>query len=356
MSRSLKVRSRVGDYEVRFIDGFTSTLKHYAKRDSFLVVDRKVLRLYRKEICEAFPKKRIFPVDARENNKTIEYCYGMVRRLIENKIRRDYVLVAMGGGIIQDITAFISSILFRGIEWVFYPTTLLAQADSCIGSKSSINVDEFKNLLGTFYPPSKIFIDMNFLKTLPPDAIRSGIGEMLHFYFIAGSELAERLTDDYERFIHSPALLRKYIFSSLCIKKDVIEVDEFDRDKRNVFNYGHTFGHAIESVSGYKVSHGEAVTMGMDIANFISLRMGHLDPAAFESMHRILAKNMPDFKMDKDRLGRYLTALSKDKKNIRGDLVCIIARRPGSMQKVRIRMDGKFKRFLSDYFKVWQKI
>jgi 3-dehydroquinate synthase len=158
-----------------------------------------------------FGTNRVFGVKASEQNKTIEYCYELLEKLIANDIRKDSTVVAVGGGITQDIAAFVSSVLYRGINWVFYPTTLLAQADSCIGGKSSINVGGYKNLVGTFFPPSKVFIDIEFLETLPVEAIKSGIGEILHFYMVDGNKMTAELLDDYDRIFSSRWMLKKYI-------------------------------------------------------------------------------------------------------------------------------------------------
>src|SRR5271157_5866279 len=142
-----------------------------------------------------------------------------------------------------DITAFVASILYRGLEWSFFPTTLLAQGDSCIGSKTSINLGDKKNLIGNFYPPSSIYIDTAFLESLETDDIKSGIGEMLHFYYYANSSYIDKLIGNYIHAISNRSTLIEYIRESLSIKKSVIEIDEFDKGERNKFNYGHTFGH-----------------------------------------------------------------------------------------------------------------
>jgi 3-dehydroquinate synthase len=351
MSDILKIKSKIRDYEVHFVDDFASTLRQYRGANSFLIIDKYLLKSYDNLIRNLFPKDRIFGVEAIEQNKTIGYCYDLLKALIQNQIRRNSVLVVIGGGITQDISAFASSILYRGIEWVFYPTTLLAQADSCIGGKSSLNLDEYKNLLGSFYPPSRIFIDIDFLETLPVEAIKSGIGEMLHFYLIAGSGLAKNLMDNYEKIISSPKLLKGYIFSSLETKKGFIEIDEFDKNERNILNYGHTFGHAIETISGYSVNHGQAVTMGMDIANYVSLQFGYMNVSTFEAMHCILSKNMPDFTIHDGEIKDYLEALSKDKKNIGDGLTCILVHGHGSMRKAKIPLDERLKCMILDYFK-----
>ena len=336
MSDKLAIKSLFKSYEVCFVNCFGDTFKEQLKENYFLIVDRRVMELHEEKLTDLIPQSRTFIVEAKEQNKTINYCTILIQRLINGNIRKNSVLVAIGGGIIQDITAFISSILFRGIDWIFYPTTLLAQADSCIGSKSSINMDEYKNLLGTFNPPSDIFIDVNFLKTLSTEDIKSGIGEILHFYFINGTDLAQQIMDDYEKLIASPGQLKDYIKASLKIKKNVIERDEFDKNERNLFNYGHTFGHAIETISSYAINHGQAVTMGMDISNYISLKLGYVDKKTFESMHEILLKNLPTFRIQEDMIDAYFSALSKDKKNVDCNLTCILTNGPGSMKKEKI--------------------
>ena len=350
MSEILNIRSKFRDYHVTFIDEFQETIKRHGKEDSYIIIDKKLTDLFGEQLDDILSECFFIGVEATEFNKTFDYCQSLIENLIEKDIRKNCVLIAIGGGVIQDITAFISSIIFRGIRWVFYPTTLLAQADSCIGSKNSINLGGYKNLLGNFYPPSDIYIDMEFLETLPIGEIKSGIGEILHFYLIAGSELLKELVNDYDELIISPKKLKKYILESLKIKKSIIEIDEFDTNERNLFNYGHTFGHAIETVSRYTINHGQAVTMGMDIANYISLRLGHLNKESFDFMHAILAKNMPSFRLRDDTIGKYLVALSRDKKNIGNQLGCILSSGPGAMKKILLPFDDHLKSMVRAYF------
>ena len=237
--------------------------------------------------------------------------------------------MAIGGGIIQDVTAFSASIIYRGIEWSFFPTTLLAQADSCIGSKTSINLGNKKNLIGNFYPPTEIYIDTAFLATLPEADILSGIGEMLHYYYYAASPFFEKIISKRPQLLSERRLLRDYIRESLQIKKGVIEIDEFDKGERNKFNYGHTFGHALETITDYGIKHGQAVTVGMDIANYLSVRMRLMGQALFDTLHAKLAVNFPGYNFSKCNMEAYFDALAKDKKNIGSNLGCILSEGPG---------------------------
>lgn len=350
-SDTLVIKSRLRDYEVIFTSDWPAALSGQADQAYFLV-DRRVWELYQATLRSVVPDSRLLLVDATEEQKTLERCYGLIEDLVERNIRRTHALIAVGGGILQDITAFIATILFRGVRWLFCPTTLLAQADSCVGSKSSLNLGKYKNILGTFNPPTTIWIDATFLETLPIEVLKSGIGEILHFYLVAGHDGTQVLMDHYESLLASPRQLLDHVRQSLIIKKRTIEIDEFDQAERNLFNYGHTFGHAIESVTNYTVSHGQAVTLGMDVANFLSVRYGYLSQGTYRAMRRLLEKNLPLLTIREGQLEDLLAVLSKDKKNTDSDLTCILTSGPGVMKKVRISMDGTFKMSLAEYFRM----
>ena len=243
-------------------------------------------------------------ITAEESQKSYEGATWIVEDLIKRGLNRESHLVAIGGGITQDITCWIASTFMRGIDWSFVPTTLLAQADSCIGSKSSINFLKYKNIVGTFYPPKHVLIVDQFRTTLSEADIRSGLAEIVKLAIINGDDphLLTTLTGTTED-----------IHYALHIKKYYIELDEFDRGIRNRLNYGHCFGHAIESASNYEIPHGIAVAMGMDLANgFADLRHG---TSYYEKYHAILNSLYHDFNhilYDPDSV---VSAMSKDKKN-----------------------------------------
>ena len=242
-------------------------------------------------------------------------------------------LIAIGGGIIQDITCFLAATLLRGIDWKFYPTTLLAQADSCIGSKSSINAGTAKNILGTFTPPREVFVSTRVLNTLDEKDVRSGVGEMLKVHAIDGVASFDRIAGDYEDLFVSPNVMMMYIRRSLEIKKGYIETDEFDRGSRNIFNYGHSFGHAIEAATDFAIPHGIGVTIGMDMANFVSGEIGFGDQGLHASRHGILKRNFAGFEKYPVPMEAFLSAISKDKKNVGSDLMLILPDRDARLQK-----------------------
>lgn len=347
---NLTIHSRFRDYSVEFVADFLTPLRSWRDNNGFFLVDRKISELHKKRISKVLPPEKTILLNALEENKTLATCSEIISTLVERGVRRDTVLVAVGGGIVQDVTAFVASILYRGIDWAFFPTTLLAQADSCIGSKTSINLGKRKNLLGNFYPPLSVSIDTAFLETLSEDDIKSGIGEMLHFFYYAGSPFKDKILAAHADLLKDRNLLLEFIQESLRIKKGVIEIDELDQGERRKFNYGHSFGHAIESATNYQIKHGQAVTIGMDIANFLSWRLGLLSKEEFERTHDQWKINFPEFKLETINLETLFAALRKDKKNIGANLGCILSQGPGALLAKQIPFDQVLENTIQDYF------
>lgn len=351
MSESFSVSSKLRSlYYVNFIDDIQKSLTVLTERKNIVfVIDEKLCDLFKDELSVIMSYSRYVLLKSSEENKTINYSQEVIRELIKVNVRKDDSLIAIGGGITQDIVAFISSILFRGLDWKFYPTTLLAQCDSCIGSKSSINFDQYKNLVGTFNPPSEIYIYSGFLNTLSDSEIRSGIGEMLHYFFTEGINLAQEVSDKFDDLISDRNSLPYFISNSLRIKKKIIEIDEFDGSIRHIFNYGHTFGHALEAITEYTIPHGQAISLGMDLANYISLQKNMITKNQFKEMHSILEKNIPIFKFTSENIEPYFNALSKDKKNKGTQLGCILTFGAGKVEKVFIELDITLKNIILEY-------
>ncbi len=350
MSDKFTVNSIFREYHAEFIEDFTVPLRTEIDKKAFLIIDSNVFDVYKIRLEPLLSDGRFIFIEPIEYNKTIDKCKEVIETLVERKIRRNEKLIAIGGGVIQDITAFTASITYRGLEWDFIPTTLLAQADSCIGSKTSINLGDKKNLIGNFYPPSNIYIDTSFLESLSVEEIKSGIGEMLHFYLYSGSPFFKRIINNYQGVISNRRTLLEYMKESLEIKKRVIEIDEFDRNERIKFNYGHTFGHALESLTGYEIRHGQAVTVGMDLANYISVELGLMKRDIFNKLHSMLAVNFPVFDWRRYGIESYFAFLSKDKKNLGANLGCILSEGPGVLIKKQIPFDDGFKSLVRIYF------
>ena len=347
---SFKIKSIVNDYEVRFIDNLEKTLSDEIKEGDFIIIDNKVKKLYSKYLEKSLSNNQYIGIDATETQKSYQGIIPIIERLIDGGFRKNHRLIAIGGGITQDITAFISSIMYRGVKWIFFPTTLLSQGDSCIGSKTSINFGDFKNQIGGFYPPLNIFIYPKFIDTLSESEMKSGMGEMLHYFIVSGKEDFIMYRDNYKQAFSDKNVLSKIILRSLEIKKGYIEIDEFDRNIRQVFNYGHSFGHAIESLTHYRVPHGIAVSFGMDMANFISVKMGFIPEKIRNEIREITETICEGFTIDDIDLNVFKKALSKDKKNVGTKLGLILNKGYGNIFKNVMEADDNFSAWLEEYF------
>lgn len=344
VSEKLVIQSHKGPYTVSFDDGLLNNPRCLLEGEPHFLVDANVARFYHLNLRDILAHPNAIVIEATEGNKSLEKIIPLFERLVQNKVRRTHILVAIGGGIIQDITCFIASTLLRGLAWRFAPTTLLSQGDSCIGSKSSINLGATKNILGTFNPPQEIFVDTGFLDTLEHKEIQSGVGEIIKVHAIDGPASFDRLAADFDRLFTDRAALLKYIHSALLIKQRFIEEDELDQGIRNIFNYGHSFGHAIESATEYAVPHGIAVTMGMDMANHIAAARGLLPESHYQRMHATLLKNYVAYAKTSIPLDAMIAALMKDKKNTSTMLGLIFpVGADAAIQRVQVPLDDIFR-------------
>lgn len=239
--------------------------------ECILLVDEKVRELY-----QWLQDRDAIVVEAKEETKTLATVARAIEQLRVLGGNRQTHLIAVGGGIIQDISTFAASSYMRGISWTYFATTLLGMADSCIGGKSSINVGPYKNLAGNFYPPGHVLVDTEFCNTLSDEQKTEGLLEAVKICFAAdGSTFDEYLTiSNTDQLLKDNGVLAKIIALSLRTKKKFIEEDEFDNGVRLLLNFGHTFGHAIEGATDYRVSHGVAVGLGMLAAIEFSQEMG----------------------------------------------------------------------------------
>jgi 3-dehydroquinate synthase len=345
------VKSIIHNYDVQFIEDFEATLNGELKEGDFIIIDNNIIKLYFSQTEIALQRFQYIGIDATEPQKSYQGIIPIIQALIEKGFRKNHRLVAIGGGITQDITAFIASIMYRGVNWIFFPTTLLAQGDSCIGSKTSINFGEYKNQIGGFYPPNQIFIYPQFIGTLSEAEMKSGMGEMLHYFIVAGRADFEMYKDLYKQAFVDKEILAKIIARSLEIKKSYIEIDEFDQNIRQVFNYGHSFGHAIESLTHYRIPHGIAVSFGMDIANYISVKMGFISNEIRNEIRQVTEYIWFGYTINDIDIQAFKKALSKDKKNIGLKLGLILNKGMGNIFKHVMEADDNFSFWLEDYFK-----
>lgn len=280
----IDIRSRLYNYEVDFISDINNVLLDFSKTTTY-VIDQNVYKLY-KAMFLNINIERIYFVDAKEKYKNIDTVMDLIYFWKRINLKKNQKVICIGGGITQDITTFASNIYLRNIDWYFIPTTLLAMCDSCIGGKCGINLDQYKNQLGVFYPPKKIFVHTNFLSTLSSDDYINGWGELLKFALTQDKQFYEYLSNEIS---YIPcASIDEYIYKGLMVKKNIIEADEFEGDLRRVLNYGHTFGHALEAYTLNRIPHGKGVIWGIDVANYISYREGLLAKRDYLEIKRLI--------------------------------------------------------------------
>ena len=276
---------------------------------------------------------------AGESVKSTKSSVTLWNKLIEIRADRKTVIVAVGGGVIGDLAGFVAATFTRGLPLMQVPTTLLAQVDSSVGGKVGVNLPAAKNMVGAFWQPLCVLIDSQVLSTLPHREYRAGLAEVVKYGVILDRDFFEYLEGNISAILERQPDVLEHIIARCCrLKADVVEGDERETSGlRAVLNYGHTFGHALESVTGYgQFLHGEAVAIGMLCASRLAERMGRIDPAATQRQHDLLtALGLPVLLPDIDH-DRLIAAMLRDKKVEHGKLRFVL---PSEIGKVEL-VDG----------------
>jgi 3-dehydroquinate synthase len=271
-----------------------------------------------------------------EAHKTWPCLQLIFDALLENSCDRQTVLFALGGGVVGDMTGFAAASYMRGVPFVQVPTTLLAQVDSSVGGKTAINHPLGKNMIGAFYQPQLVVCDLDVLKTLPPRELSAGLAEVIKYAPIADMAFFDWIEDHVDELLAGePQALAHAIERSCQIKADVVGQDEREQGLRAILNFGHTFGHAMESGLGYgQWLHGEAVGCGMVMAAHLSHRMGLIDRAFVSRLEQLIQRAGLPVKgpvLDAhDNAGRYLKLMRVDKKAQAGEIRFVLIKQPGS--------------------------
>lgn len=331
------VRSAQGDYPVTFHRRIRDALVPLvALPRALLLLDDNVLRLHADGLAALDgPPARV--IHATEAAKSWAGIGNVLDWMSGQGCDRRTHLVAVGGGIVQDIAAFCAHVYHRGIPYHLVPTTLLAQADSCIGAKCGVNLAGGKQQVGAFHAPASVCVAWDFLGTLHPEDVQSGRGEILKLHLI-GSDLAA-LDTLATAFARDRTGMHGAIRTALSIKRGIIERDEHDAGERLLLNYGHTFGHALEAVTGFAVPHGIAVAWGIDAANFVAWRLGQrYGKPYFDAVHAFVARHMPYRRPDIDAAA-LLAAVAADKKRIGREIRMALPTGDG-MMVVRVELDA----------------
>jgi 3-dehydroquinate synthase len=289
------------------------------KRRAVIITNPVVRALFGTEINFSLGKYGIMPsileIPEGEKQKSLNWAGRLYEQLNVLQVERLTPVLALGGGVIGDLAGFVSATYMRGLPLIQIPTTLLAQVDSSIGGKVAINYGELKNNIGTFYHPFLVISDISTLKTLPLREKQNGIAEIIKYGIIKDKTLFRLLESNISKLISGEeTLLEEVIFRCATIKAEIVEKDERDFGLRNILNFGHTLGHAIETASRFCIPHGKAVAFGMLAASHISLRMSILPPAELEQIRSLLTRAGFRSKFPSSNIEGILDVINHDKK------------------------------------------
>lgn len=339
----VKIKEQEKSYPI-FIDydeitNLKSKLEKYISgKKVFIVISEKVHKLYGKILN--IPAVETFILKDGEKEKNFKNYQKITNRILKNKLSRKDIILAIGGGVVGDLTGFVASTYMRGIDFIQIPTTLLACVDSSVGGKVAIDTDFGKNLVGAFYQPKAVFININFLKTLDEKQFKTGLGEVVKYSFIEKSCKAQEefnlfnyLSDNFEKINNKDTkTLEKLVQYCVSLKKAVVEQDEKESDLRKILNFGHTYGHAIEKITNYKkYTHGEAIVEGMLFAFKLAVEKGLI-----EKNYKFLADDIiSKFKfvpVKKFNMKKITEIMTTDKKASKGTITFVL---PTDYQEVK---------------------
>ena len=284
----LRINLRENSYDIIIEHGLLSELgalisKKFGKPKTFIVTDSNIAVHWLKQTIESLSAQGMSPkvleVPVGERTKSFINLEKIIDQLLESKVDRDSVLIALGGGVIGDLAGFAGAVTLRGIKVIQVPTTLLSQVDSSVGGKTGVNVRQGKNLVGSFHQPSLVAIDTQVLQTLPSRQLFAGYAEVLKYGLIKDQSFFDWLELNGKKVLEGDKLAQQFaIFTSCRIKAEIVEADEKEKNLRAILNFGHTFGHALEAEAGYdgNLLHGEAVSIGMVLAIELSKSLGYL--------------------------------------------------------------------------------
>lgn len=338
-------------YEIRIgkdiVDRMVLLIAKNHKAGRYAVItDDVVGRLHGKPFLGALQdigfNASVIEFPAGEASKNIHTALEISKQLMEMGADRETCLIALGGGVVGDMVGFIASIFMRSVPYLQIPTTLVAQVDSSIGGKTGIDLPFGKNLLGTFYQPGAVFASLHFLETLPEKEFNNGLAEIIKYGIIDDEKMFRALEDNMDAIkSRDPKRMLNLVETCCQIKKSVVEIDEKEQGLRRILNFGHTLGHALESVSNYAITHGEGVAMGMIAAAHLSGKMGYLKNNEAERIEALIHRaglpvTIPK-SLDSDKI---ITRLKMDKKR-KGDIIHFVLLKKIGMPFIYGNMEDK---------------
>lgn len=269
-------------------------------------------------------------VPAGEEQKSLETASRLYQALTDFYAERTTPILALGGGVIGDLSGFVAATYLRGVPLVQLPTTLLAQLDSSIGGKVAVNHDNLKNKIGAFYQPKLVLSDITSLKTLPNGELSDALAEAIKYGAIRDAELFAYIEQNLEAIkALDDTALETIVTRAAMIKAEIVEKDERDFGLRNILNYGHTLGHALESVSDFRIRHGEAVAIGMVAAARISQLLGDFERKEVTRLSRVISGAGLPTSLPGLEINKLIQAMKHDKKNVRGNIRFVLLKSIG---------------------------
>lgn len=313
--RILKIHGSQG-HSTLYLGGSLLSLSNYVSLDNTVILaDVNVKKFYGSQL----PPCKIIEIGEGEKIKTLDTVREIYRRLTVMEVDRSSFLVGIGGGVVCDMAGFVGSTFLRGLRFGFVPSTLLSQVDASVGGKNGLNLDGYKNIIGTFNQPKFVICDPDLLYTLPEREISNGLAEVLKHALLGSASLFAFLERNAEDILRSDRTsLEKIIFESIEIKAGIVNRDERERGLRRKLNLGHTLGHALEKVKG--ISHGEAVSLGIRFAARFSREKGYLTAGEFKRIENLITRLCLPALTETYDPGEIIEAIQRDKKRERGKI------------------------------------
>ncbi len=345
----LTVQLKANPYPIYFSSGASQDLakalkSHFSAKRWVLVTNPRVFKLHGKRFLQnlrSLGEVEIVLIPDGEKYKNLRTVEKLYKEFLKKKVDRRTPVLALGGGVVGDVVGFAAATFLRGVPFVQIPTTLLAQVDSSVGGKTGVDLAEGKNLVGAFYQPHLVFIDVSVLKTLPSREWLCGSAEVIKYGAILDSHFFTFLEKNLNSFLKRDLkTVQKIVQRCVEIKADVVKKDEKETSGlRALLNFGHTLGHAIETLSGYsKFSHGEAIAIGMAFAADLSFQKGFLSALELEKIRALLKKAGFSDRVPPYSRKAYLRVLSRDKKMAKGKIHYVLLKKIGKAFLIELEL------------------
>ncbi|NLY61162.1 MAG: 3-dehydroquinate synthase [Clostridiales bacterium] len=330
---SINLDLPIDSYSINISHGWQhleSAIKSYVGNKVMLVTDENVKELFVHDITSIISSMgcevSLAVVPPGEASKSLKIAEALYTQALNAMLDRSSSIVALGGGVVGDLAGFVASTYMRGINFLQIPTTLLAQVDSSVGGKVAVNHPLAKNIIGSFYQPKSVYININTLDSLPQRQFSTGMAELIKYGFIWDKDFLGWLENNIDRLIKKEKNALAYAIDRCCrIKAEIVGQDEKEKGLRAILNFGHTIGHGLESISSYCLyTHGEAVALGMVYESLIALQKGLVDQSLVDLLINLLkAANLPT-KITEIDVESLIQAMAHDKKNKSGSIVFIL--------------------------------